>query len=248
MAYQNKNLKGKQLILYKENLSKQGLNQIQKDILVGTLLGDASMQAVKANEQSNVKFEQVDRQQDYINHLYEQFVDWVGTPPQIRNIQGGGAANRKSIWFKTYKHSCFAFYKNIFYKVDTEGKQYKVVPYFIHRLLTPRALAYWYMDDGTAKRNNEGKIISCVLNTQGFSYHDQKILAKALGSTFGFQVNIWKDRNSWKIAILAPSLTNFIETVKPFILPSFYYKIDWVLISTSDVDLSHPGAAKGPKG
>jgi hypothetical protein len=74
--------------------------------------------------------------------------------------------------------------------VDAEGKQYKVVPDFIHRLLTPRALAYWYMDDGSVKRNKDGKIISCVLNTQGFSYHDQKILAQALGSNFGFQVNI----------------------------------------------------------
>jgi len=75
VSYQKKNLKGNQLSLYKETLSKQGLNQLQKDILVGTLLGDASMQAMKENQQPNVKFEQVDRQQDYINHLYEQFVD-----------------------------------------------------------------------------------------------------------------------------------------------------------------------------
>jgi len=63
------------LFLYKETLSKLGLTQTQKDILVGTLLGDASMQAMKGDQQSNVKFEQVIRQQDYINHLYEHFVD-----------------------------------------------------------------------------------------------------------------------------------------------------------------------------
>ena len=225
ISYQAKTFKGKELVLYKETLSKQGFNQIQKDILIGTLLGDASMQAMKGNQQSNVKFEQVIRQQAYINHLYEHFVDWVGTPPQIRNIQGGGAADRQSVWFRTYKHPSFTYYKTIFYKVDADGKQHKVVPYFIHRLLTPRALAYWYMDDGSAKRDREDKIISCVFHTQRFSYHDQKLLAHALGSTFGFHVNIWKDKDSWKIAILSHSLVNFIETVRPFILPSFNYKI-----------------------
>ena len=75
ISYQAKTFKGKELVLYKETLSKQGFNQIQKDILIGTLLGDASMQAMKGNQQSNVKFEQVIRQQAYINHLYEHFVD-----------------------------------------------------------------------------------------------------------------------------------------------------------------------------
>lgn len=223
-SYFSKNLKGNDLVLYKETLSKLGLTQIQKDILVGTLLGDASMQAMKGDQKSNVKFEQVIRQQAYINHLYEHFVDWVGTPPQIREIKGGGAADRQSVWFRTYRHPSFSYYKNIFYKWN-EDKQCKVVPYFIHRLLTPRAVAYWYMDDGSVKRDKDGKIISCVFNTQGFSYHDQKILAHALGYNFGFKVNIWKDKDSFKIAILAPSLVDFKELVNPFILPSFYYKI-----------------------
>ena len=94
---QEKKLRGTALTLYKETLSKQGLSQIQKDILIGTLLGDASMQAMKGNQESHVKFEQVIRQIDYINHLYEHFHDWVGTPPQIRNIKGGNAADRQSI-------------------------------------------------------------------------------------------------------------------------------------------------------
>jgi hypothetical protein len=70
--YEKKFLRGHALNLYKEALKKKGLTQIQKDILIGTLLGDASMQAMKGNEQSNVKFEQQIKQADYINHLYEE--------------------------------------------------------------------------------------------------------------------------------------------------------------------------------
>ena len=71
--YEKKNLRGHALNLYKDDLQKKGLTQIQKDILIGTLLGDASMQAMKENEQSNVKFEQQIKHVDYITHLYEEF-------------------------------------------------------------------------------------------------------------------------------------------------------------------------------
>jgi len=85
-------LRGHALIRYKESLR---LTDVQRDIIVGTLLGDASMQAMKGNQQSNLKFEQRSIEAvDYINHLHETFEDWVGTPPKIRCIRGGGAKDR----------------------------------------------------------------------------------------------------------------------------------------------------------
>jgi LAGLIDADG DNA endonuclease family len=71
--YKKKNLRGNALNLYKESLQKRGLTQTQKDILIGTLLGDASMQAMKGNQESNIKFEQKIGQIDYVEHLYEEF-------------------------------------------------------------------------------------------------------------------------------------------------------------------------------
>jgi hypothetical protein len=149
MKQLKRNLKGRALIDYKKTLSKKGLTQEQKDIIIGTLLGDASMQATKRTQNSNIKFEQGMKQEAYIQHLYVIFSEWVGTPPLIRHITGGGAADRQSIWFKTYAHPTFNFYKNIFYKRDSLNKQYKTVPKCLHRLLTACSLAYWFMDDGS---------------------------------------------------------------------------------------------------
>jgi len=70
-----RNLRGTALAQYKQTLSQQGFNDLQKDILIGTLLGDASMQAMKGNQESNIKFEQTLSRVDYIQHLYEQFSD-----------------------------------------------------------------------------------------------------------------------------------------------------------------------------
>ena len=77
-----------------------------------------------------MKFEQ--KLEVYIAHLYEIFKDWVGTPPRIRNISGGGAKNRQSFWFRTYRHDAFTLYKKEFYKTDLSRlTQYKVVPKLI---------------------------------------------------------------------------------------------------------------------
>jgi hypothetical protein len=87
-------LRGHALNRYKESLK---LTDVQRDIIIGTLLGDASMQAMKGNQQSNLKFEQRIASVDYINHLHKTFEDWVGTPQKIRQIRGGGAKDRQSV-------------------------------------------------------------------------------------------------------------------------------------------------------
>ena len=89
-----RNLRGLALINYKKNLE---LTDRQREILIGTLLGDASMQAMRGNQESNVKFEQKIAQKDYIDHLYKEFQEWVGTPPKIRDIKGGLARDRQSV-------------------------------------------------------------------------------------------------------------------------------------------------------
>ena len=51
--YEIKNIKGKALIEYKKTLTS--FTQEQKDLLLGTLLGDASMQKVYFNRNSMIK-------------------------------------------------------------------------------------------------------------------------------------------------------------------------------------------------
>lgn len=48
-------LRGKELIAYKKTLN---LTEIQREVLVGTLLGDASISKQGLNSAHNVKFEQ----------------------------------------------------------------------------------------------------------------------------------------------------------------------------------------------
>jgi hypothetical protein len=199
------------LIEYKKTLK---LTEEQHEILIGTLLGDATIPKQKNNTLYNIKFEQKAANKEYVDHLYGIFKPWVGTEPKIREIRGGGAKDRQSIWFRTYRHSAFTFYYNEFYR---DGK--KVVPKLVHRYLTPRSLAYWFMDDG-GRAKSEYR-----LSSHAFSHSDNEMLKLALIQLGLTGTNLRKDGSHVYLAILTGSCRKFEELVQPFILPCMKYKL-----------------------
>lgn len=126
--FEKKNYKGKKLESYKQTLT---LSDLQREILIGVLLGDGSISLRDGRPVYAVKFEQAISNKEYINHLYTVFEPFVGQIPlEYKN---------KFIWFRTYRHPCFKFYYDLFY---SGVKSKKKVPQNIHRFLTPRSLAY----------------------------------------------------------------------------------------------------------
>jgi hypothetical protein len=181
----------KSLQQYKSNLN---LTIYQKDLLLGTLLGDATIVKQLPNRSHNIKFEQKQAASEYIYHLYEIMKPWVGTAPTARNIKGGNAADRQSIWFRTYRHEIFTFYYNEFYK---NGK--KVVPINPLSNLNDKSLTYWFMDDGHKTKSGY------ILNTHSFSLEECIILCNFLSEKFNLKVSIQKDHGSIRLYIAAES-------------------------------------------
>ena len=110
----SKKLKGNALRQYKKTVT---LNAIQKEIIVVTLLGDASMPLRKGNPLWSVQFVQTRARSDYIWHLYDILKNFVGTPSRVQNLRGGQALalNYESTRFQTYSHPEFKFYYDLFY-------------------------------------------------------------------------------------------------------------------------------------
>jgi len=127
--------------VYKQTIT---LHQMKMEVIVGTVLGDACLPMGTGNPVMRVEFQQSIASAYYIWHLYEIFSNFVGAPPQVRNIRGGGAQDRRCIRFHTFRHNAFEFYDELFYTVDEHKKR---VPKNMNELLTPRGLAYWFMDD-----------------------------------------------------------------------------------------------------
>lgn len=213
-----RNLKGKALIKYKQSLT---ISPCQKDILIGTLLGDASMRLSQGKPVYAIKFEQGIQHKEYIEHLYEVFEPYCGTIPKERFIDK--EKTRKSIGFTTYRHKNFIFYYNYFYEIQ-ENKGVKVIRKDIHKFLTPKAVAYWFMDDGTYHIDNYGNR-SYLFSTQGFQKVECQRLCDALKLNFNIDANVHKDRKKWRIYVRQLSSQKLLDLIKPFIHPNFQYKI-----------------------
>nr|AYC64282.1 hypothetical protein [Pseudochlorodesmis sp. HV01306a] len=208
----SRELRGKSLIEYKKSLQ---LTSLQREVLVGTLLGNATLPPT-----SYIKFEQNLSKAEYIYHLYNIFEPFVGTPPRIRNIPGGNARPRQSIWFRTYQHPAFRFYNNLFYIYENPNRK-KRVPKNIPKLLTPRGLAYWFMNDGTFSRKSV-KTRDYFFSTQSFTLSDQKKLQKVLYEQFNIKTNIHKDKNYYRLYILKNSSNQLIQLIQQYIQPCFF--------------------------
>lgn len=212
-------MNSKELLIYKKKLK---LNDIQREILIGALLGDATMLKKKVKNKSGlfnpyVKFEQKISSKEYIDHLYFVFKDWVGLPPLIRNIDYGKQTFRQSIWFKTYSHPSFTYYYNQFYR--SSGK--KIIPLTLIKKITPRSLAYWYMDGGSFNKRDQ----AFMLHTQGFSYTNLVDVVNLLSSKYSLHLSLHKDGCNWKLYIKKESTITFLNLIRPYVLPCFYYKI-----------------------
>lgn len=179
-------LRGNALREYKQTIT---LNPIQREVLVGTLLGDASITLDRGTRRFCVKFGQTIESAEYIWHLYDILKNFVGTSPRVYNTRLGPARDYQSLRFQTYSHPEFKFYYDLFYPAHAaEGpglRRKKRVPESIQQFLTSRALAYWFMDDG-ACMSRKSRSRTYIFHTQSFVLSDQGAKGDSTGITRQF--------------------------------------------------------------
>ena len=202
------------------------VTQITRQVLLGTLLGDGSMQW---NTHTNPEYGRFYithgvNQEAYCRHKAEVLKDYVRTPPAIRKNQGWG---NKSCVFTTVTSPAFEFLRSLCYKPNLKtGRLMKwVTPEWVDQL-DPVGLAYWYMDDGSIGT----KQASILLNTQSFTKKCVLLLTRKL-KTFGFtpSVNAYRKRGKkqkyWVIMLGAKDTRAFVELVRPHMHESMEYKL-----------------------
>lgn len=127
-------------------------------------------------------------------------------------------------------------YDKIRFRMYLKGR--KVIDPHYLKLFDWETLAILYMDDGNLRNNirhYKDKIYFCTptpnLATMSFSYGDNLLLKKTIKDNLGIEFNIHKHSKSksnnqnYILDLLSSSYDRFIDGVKPFIFPSFEYKI-----------------------
>lgn len=192
------------------------LTRDQKSIIVGNLLGDGHLETQTKGKTYRLRVEHSISQKTYVDWQYQKMAGLVGTPPRV-NLKSRNGKVSQNCKFDTLSSSSLRFFGQSFYQ---NGK--KKIPRIIKKLLTPLALAVWFMDDGSIKSNHHRAL---VFNTQCFSEPDLKKLQQALAENFGIETVLRKQKEGKQIYVLSQSVEKFIKIISPNLLPSMKYKL-----------------------
>lgn len=192
------------------------LNDVQKSILVGTLLGDGHLETQDKGKTYRLKLEHQIAQRDYLEWIYNQFKEW--SPGGIRSrIKKNGY---EYVLFDTYSHGAFRFYAQQFYP---SGK--KEIPKLIEKLLDPIALAIWFMDDGSWKSD---KHKTFIIHTLGYSKNDLELVQKILKKKFELETSLHAQKGKyWRLYIRSESAKKFKDLIELYTsqIPSMQKKM-----------------------
>ncbi|XP_021738360.1 LOW QUALITY PROTEIN: pentatricopeptide repeat-containing protein At2g15820, chloroplastic-like [Chenopodium quinoa] len=176
----------------------------QREILVGLLLGGLQIEYAGEKKLHFVHFKFKDDSGIHTilkRHIYNEFHEWL----QHSNGSTDDSDDIPSE-FLTVPHTCFGFYAHQFW---AEGKQ--SIPKLIHRWLTPRVLAYWFMYGGYTTPNGD-----IFLKVKG-SKDDVERVFKALKlKSLEFRIK-QKGKVFW-LGFMGSHSTSFWRLIEPYLL------------------------------
>lgn len=197
------------------------LTSLQRSLIFGSLLGDATMRMGRGAANANFKIEQGLAQREYVLWKYDVLKSIVITKPQLSyRYDKDGNKYEKSWWFRTIRHPVLTDIYFMFYTTNKYRCGAKIVPKFIGELIDPIALAIWIMDDGSYSRNK------IDISTYSFSLGDIHLLQDIILSKFKIKMNFYKDRNKgYRMYCNTEETKKLIEVICPYIIESMMYKI-----------------------
>jgi hypothetical protein len=199
-----------------------------KNILAGSLLGDAHIYKRSLNCDAYISFGQAMKHREYLFHLFELLKDFSGAGPvEVKTLDKRYNKYNHSFHFKTKTLPVFNELADLFLETDGTRIIGKRLPSNIYDLLTPIGLAYWICDDGQAVKKN-GITAGVTLCTDSFSYDEVLILKAVLEKKFGFKCSIHTKRYAntyYRVYISKLSMPLLRSLVAEYLHPTMMYKI-----------------------
>lgn len=200
------------------------ISQETMDIFIGTILGDASIKINNAITLATYSFAQATVRAEYLTFV----INGLGSYTSDRKVYNGSTYDRRYdktntfVSFATLSIPDLVWIHQIFYSYNSlTGAWVKVIPADISNFLTPRALAFWIIDDGFQTKRN-----GVTLCTDCFSYEDVMILKTAIEKNFGFKCTLhFKNKKYYRIYISRKDLPRIIEILEKYFHPSILYKL-----------------------
>ena len=221
--------RGSTVSIYKE-LKNTDFSDAQKQLLIGSILGDGSFTKGKACKNARFVERHCEEQLNYLQWKNDKLKPFVKS--KLSKSKGGDhiisgvkCTTQDSYILSTITHPYITELYNKFYK---NGK--KVVPLDLFDNITALALAIWFCDEGCFTYNKKNSIYRLDIHTECFTYKENVFLCREILSKFfnlSFRVNTrtYKSGKAYYICLSGENkLKNVVTTLRPFIPGCMLYK------------------------
>ncbi|MFW6130863.1 MAG: RNA ligase family protein, partial [Atribacterota bacterium] len=190
---------------------RRDLSFIQKQVLYGTLMGDSSI-----NTKNTINIVHSIKQLGYINVLKKIFSN---IPIHEHKKASGYGSNIISLAMCNKE-----MFKSIVSDCIIDNKK-TLNPIWLNNL-TPIALAFWYMDDGSIDNLHRKNQRACIA-TQGFTKKELELLQSILFSKYQIRGKLKKvkNKNQYSIVFSTRESEIFFMLIAPYIIKELKYKL-----------------------
>jgi hypothetical protein len=216
------------------------LSQEQKDLLVGSLLGDGNLSSATQGRTWRYRALQKKDHEEYITYKYELLRNLctTGLINSIITDKRTGVVSKR-LYFNTCVNPVFYSYGAMFYTYDAISRKfYKDIPLNVEDVLTPRAVAILYQDDGALKWKGHSNAMRIC--TDSFSEAGVNRLKAAYHSRYNISTSLSTKKNNgqrsspllrcgvitgYRLFIPESSSAAFRNLILPYIIPCMLYKV-----------------------
>ena len=205
-------------------MAKSFLSDQTRELILGSVLGDGSLQIHKPYKSARFSFRHTVRQEEYFFWKVNQLKGISSEKcwwRQEKNSLGGQMLR--------YQSAALEELTDLYHLTHEHGKL--VIRRKWLNMLTPLSLAIWWLDDGSLVSNGR----KGVLCTDPFSYKEQKLLARYLLVVWKVRVSIGKTTRVWNNETReyyrlwfhsSEELKKFLAIILPFVkIPSMLPKV-----------------------
>jgi len=183
------------------------LNDDQKQIVIGSFLGDGNISSHKKGRSRLAVIHGI---------AQERYIEWKASMFDVKctYIEKNGYAQTPA---KSFRTKSFGF--------PELPQKKESVPQWLLDQMDERALAIWYMDDGSKVKNDYG----CSISTCSFDMDSNIRIRDSLLSKFGILCSIHisrkKDKSYPYLAMNKENFRKFSELISPYIHDQISYKL-----------------------
>lgn len=205
---------------------KVELTNIQKQVIIGSTLGDAYLEPRESGKTASIVFKHSLKQREFLEFkrnclttlMYPSkqcMIMKMRTSSRESHIKGR-LIKSECIETQSMHHPCLTYYREIFYPNGI-----KIVPKEIIEEIDAMGIAIWYMDDGVKYGGYCFKIC-----THSFTKLDVEMLVEMFKRRFNINSHCYTNNLGFNILTIDASSTHdFRRLIEPYIIPSMAYKL-----------------------